>query len=206
MNGIQVFVWKPMSEEVTDSTTFFFYYFWVFMLNFSYIYIYQKSFLNIFIFHSRGKLGGGASTNARAQGAGALLAELFTDMLTPCMGCMLKIADTRFAPCGHRVCCKQCAFRVRECPRCDRAIQERYDLGIYIIVLVYLVGDIKDSATVNAEMFARSQSSMSLRESLSRSNSYLTIYKIRAYSSLLLIFIFYAVHMLARTPRSNHEM
>ncbi|KAL4221757.1 E3 ubiquitin-protein ligase mib2 [Mactra antiquata] len=72
-----------------------------------------------------GAEGGGAS---RPQTAASLFSDLFEGLFTPCMGCGEKIADTIFTPCRHRVCCQRCAFRVRQCPRCDRQITGRFDL------------------------------------------------------------------------------
>lgn len=72
-----------------------------------------------------GASGGGAGKPRTAE---SLLAQLFSDLPLPCMGCMEKVADCKFSPCGHRVCCQRCSFRVRECPMCDTTIQERYDL------------------------------------------------------------------------------
>ncbi|WAR14302.1 MIB2-like protein [Mya arenaria] len=78
--------------------------------------------------HARSSGGGGASGGGRPQTAMDLLAQLFTDLPLPCGGCREKVADAKFAPCGHRVLCKQCAFRVRDCPRCHVPILERYDM------------------------------------------------------------------------------
>lgn len=83
-----------------------------------------------------GKTSGGASgSGARQQAAGRLLADLFSELPLPCMGCMEKMADCKFAPCGHRVCCQRCSFRVRDCPMCDTPILERFDLAGRRLVL-----------------------------------------------------------------------
>ncbi|XP_060573525.1 E3 ubiquitin-protein ligase MIB2-like [Ruditapes philippinarum] len=74
-----------------------------------------------------GKPSSSGASQQQRTGA-SLLQELFSDLPLPCMGCMQKIADTKFVPCGHKVCCARCSFRVRECPMCDRTILERYDL------------------------------------------------------------------------------
>lgn len=69
---------------------------------------------------------GGSDEVNRALGG--VMANLLAALPLPCPACSERIADAVFQPCGHKVCCTRCAFRVRECPLCDMPILARTDL------------------------------------------------------------------------------
>lgn len=56
---------------------------------------------------------------------GGLLGELFAAFSNICGVCGQRQAQVTFIPCGHKVCCENCSFRVRSCPLCQQMIRER---------------------------------------------------------------------------------
>ncbi|KAH3783586.1 hypothetical protein DPMN_161528 [Dreissena polymorpha] len=77
--------------------------------------------------HGGGRAGASGGAGGGKTATDALLELLMAAMPSPCPGCRQRQVDTTFLPCRHRVVCRNCAFRVRDCPKCSIPILERLD-------------------------------------------------------------------------------
>ena len=46
-----------------------------------------------------------------------------------CIICSDNTADVKFEPCGHRIICRECCGRMKNCLQCQQAIREKVFMG-----------------------------------------------------------------------------
>jgi hypothetical protein len=72
-----------------------------------------------------------ATAASQATASSTAVASSVTKELDPERECCICIVEERqiaFIPCGHAVCCRTCATKLKECPVCRKKIKSRLNL------------------------------------------------------------------------------